>query len=233
MDTFADQAGLICDLYVQAQDLHGQGVHLVSTDEKTGMQATERKHPTKAMRPGLIERREFEYVRHGTRCLMANLEVATGRILAPSIGPTRKEEDFARHIAQTVDTDPEATWIFLVDGLNTHQSEALVRLVAQRCAIDEDLGEKGKRGILKSMPRRRQFLESTGHRIRFVYTPKHCSWLNQVELWFSILVRRLLKRGSFASVEELEARVLEFIAYFNRVLAKPFKWTYIGRPLAA
>jgi hypothetical protein len=233
MAVFADEAGRICDLYRSTQDLHEAGVHLVSTDEKTGMQATERKHETKPMRPGLVERREFEYIRHGTRCLMANLEVATGRVIAPSIGPTRKEDDFARHIAHTVDEDPEAAWIFIVDGLNTHQSEALVRLVAARCQLDEELGEKGKRGILKSMRSRRQFLESASHRIRFVYTPKHCSWLNQVELWFSILVRRLLKRGSFASVEELEARVLAFIDYFNRVLAKPFKWTYTGRPLAA
>ena len=233
MEAFAEEAGSICDLYGHAQDLHEAGVHLVSTDEKTGMQARERKHPTKLTLPGLVERREFEYVRHGTRCLMANLEVATGRIVAPSLGPTRKERDFAHHIEQTIETDPEATWIFVVDGLNTHQSEALVRLVAERCGIEEDLGEKGKRGLLKSMPSRRRFLESAEHRIRFVYTPKHCSWLNQVELWFSILVRRVLKRGSFASVEELEARVLAFIAYFNRVLAKPFKWTYTGRPLAA
>lgn len=233
LDAFADEAGLICDLYVQAQDLHGQGVHLVSTDEKTGMQATERKHPSKPTRPGLVERREFEYIRHGTRCLMANLEVATGRILAPSILPTRKEDDFALHLERTIDTDAEAAWIFVVDGLNTHQSEALVRLVAARCSIDEDLGEKGKHGILQSMQTRRAFLSEASHRIRFVYTPKHCSWLNQVEIWFSILVRRVLKRGSFGSVEELEARVLEFIAYFNRVLAKPFKWTYTGRPLAA
>lgn len=233
MKAFAEEAGPICDLYRQAQQLHQAGVHLVSTDEKTGMQATQRKHETKPTRPGLVERREFEYVRHGTRCLMANREVATGRIVAPSLGPTRKEEDFARHIEQTIETDPEAPWIFVVDGLNTHHSEALVRLVAARCSIEEDLGEKGKRGILKSMPSRRRFLSSQEHRIRFVYTPKHCSWLNQVEVWFSILVPRVLKRGSFASVEELEARVLEFIAYFNRVLAKPFKWTYTGRPLAA
>jgi len=209
------------------------GVHLVSTDEKTGIQALERKHETKPTRPGLIERREFEYIRHGTQCLMANLEVATGRVIAPSIGPTRKEEDFARHIEETIDTDPGGQWIFIVDGLNTHQSEALVRLVAQRCEIDEDLGEKGKRGILASMASRRRFLEQADHRIRFVYTPKHCSWLNQVEIWFSILVRRVLKRGSFASVEELRVRLLAFIGYFNRVLAKPFKWTYTGRPLVA
>lgn len=228
---FAEEAGAICDLYVEARTLHQAGVHLVSCDEKTGIQARERKHPTKPTRPGLIERREFEYIRHGTHCLMANLEVATGRVIAPSMGPTRKEPDFARHIAQTIETDPSGTWIFIVDGLNTHQSEALVRLVAQRCAIDEDLGEKGKRGILASMASRRRFLEAVDHRIRFVYTPKHCSWLNQVEIWFSILVRRVLKRGSFASLEVLKARVLAFIEYFNRVLAKPFRWTYTGRPL--
>jgi len=197
------------------------------------MQALERKHPTLRTLPGLVERREFEYIRHGTRCLMANLEVATGRIVAPSIGLTRTEEDFARHIAQRVDTDPEGRWIFIVDGLNTHMSEALVRLVAARCQIEADLGQKEKHGILQSMQSRRRFLESSAHRIRFVYTPRHCSWLNQVEIWFSILVGRLLKRGSFASAEELEARVLAFIAYFNQMLAKPMKWTYTGRPLAA
>lgn len=237
MSAFAGEAGLICELYAQAQDLSRQGIHVLSTDEKTGIQALERTHPTLPMRPGLVERREFEYIRHGTRCLMANLEVATGRIIAPSIGATRTEEDFAAHIARTIDTDPEAAWIFIVDGLNTHQSESLVRLVATRCqsaaGSDEDLGEKGKSGILQSMQTRRRFLEEAGHRIRFVYTPKHCSWLNQVEIWFSILVRRLLKRGSFASAEEMQARMLAFISYFNRVLAKPFKWTYSGRPLAA
>jgi len=230
---FAQDVTGLCDLYAQAPALHAKGVHLVSLDEKTGIQATERKHPTKPVKPGLVERREFEYIRHGTQCLFANLEVATGRVIAPTLSPTRKEADFARHVAQTIETDPEAVWIFIVDGLNTHQSESLVRLVAQRCAIDEDLGQKGKRGILRSMPSRRRFLEDRGHRIRFVYTPKHCSWLNQVEIWFSILVRRVLKRGSFASVAALNERVLAFIEYFNRVLAKPFKWTYKGRPLTA
>lgn len=186
------------------------------------------------MKAGLVELREFEYIRHGTQCLMANLEVATGRIIAPSIGPRRTEEDFARHIEQTLASDPAGRWIFIVDGLNTHMSETLVRLVAARCSVPEaDLGEKGTRGILQSMQSRRAFLESPDHRIRFVYTPKHCSWLNQVEIWFSMLVRRVLRRGNFASVEALRQRVLEFIAYFNRALAKPFKWTYKGRPLAA
>lgn len=233
MTAFADEAGVICNLYVQAQQLSQQGVHVISTDEKTGIQALERKHPTLRTLPGLVERREFEYIRHGTLCLMANLEVATGRIVAPTIGPRRTEEDFAAHIAQTINTDPQADWIFIVDGLNTHQSEALVRLVAGRLSIEADLGEKGKSGILKSMQTRRRFLESQAHHIRFVYTPRHCSWLNQVEIWFSILVRRLLRRASFASGEEMEARMLTFISYFNRVLAKPFKWTYTGRPLVA
>lgn len=221
----------VCALYAHAAVLHAQGTHLVSTDEKTGMQALERKHTSKPMRPGLIERREFEYIRHGTQCLVANFEVATGRIIAPSIGPTRTEADFAAHIEQTIETDPQAPWIFLVDQLNTHLSETLVRLVARRCGIKADLGQKGKAGILKSKKTRKQFLEEAAHRIRFVYTPKHTSWLNQVEIWFSILVRRVLKRGDFTSVEALRGRILAFIAYFNETMAKPFKWTYAGRPL--
>ena len=197
------------------------------------MQAVERLHPTLPTRPGQIERREFEYVRHGTLCLIANFDVPTGQLLTPTIGPTRTEEDFAAHIARTVDTDAQATWIFVVDQLNTHKSDALVRLVAERCALNDDLGVKGKSGILKSMASRKQFLADTNHRIRFVYTPRHCSWLNQVEIWFSILSRRLLKRGCFTSLDDLSQRVFHFIEYFNRVLAKPFRWTYTGRALQA
>jgi transposase len=207
------------------------GIRVVSCDEKTGIQAVQRKHPTKPMCQGQVERREFEYVRHGTQCLIAGLDVATGQIVAPTVSATRTAADFAAHIAKTLDTDPTAEWVFVVDGLNTHQSEALVRLVAARCGVTDDLGVKGKTGVLRSMPSRRAFLESTDHRVRFVYTPKHCSWLNQIEIWFSILARRVLRRGSFASVEALKTRLLEFIEYFNRVLAKPFKWTYTGRPL--
>lgn len=205
----------------------------MSTDEKTGIQALERAHPTRPMLPGLIERPEFEYIRHGTQTLIANFEVATGKVTAPSIGPTRTEEDFVVHIERTMDKDPEAAWIFIADQLNTHQSESLVRLVAERCGIEEDLGVKGKSGILESMATRAEFLQDPSHCIRFVYTPKHTSWLNQVEIWFSILVRRLLKRASFKSVDELRERILKFIDYFNKIMAKPFKWTYAGRPLVA
>jgi transposase len=220
-------------VYRQAPERHQQGVHTVSSDEKTGMQAVERLHPTRPTKAGFIERWEYAYTRHGTLTLIANFEVATGQVIAPSLGPTRTEEDFAHHLARPIDTDPEAPWIFVMDQLNIHTSEALVRLVAERCERDIDLGVKGKSGILQSMATRAAFLTDRTHRICVVYTPKHTSWLNQVEIWFSILVRRLLKRASFASVEDLQSRVLAFIEYFNTTLAKPFKWTYKGRPLSA
>jgi len=157
----------------------------------------------------------------------------TGKAIIPTISPTRDEKDFAAHIARTIDTAPEASWVFVMDQLNTHKSEALVRLVAERCGIDEDLGVKGRMGILESMSSRKAFLEDPEHRIRMVYTPRHASWLNQVEIWFSILSRRALKRASFTSLDDLRQRLLDFIDYFNGVLAKPFKWTYKGKPLCA
>ena len=223
----------MCDLYHQALEFHQQGIHLVSTDEKTGIQALERKHATKPMKAGLITRYEHEYIRHGTQTLIANLEIATGACIAPSIGASRTEADFAQHIEHTLDLDPDAQWIFIVDQLNTHKSETLVRLVAERCLLDIDLGKKGTQGILQSQITRMAFLQNETHRIRFVYTPKHTSWLNQIELWFSILVRRLLKYADFSSVDDLKERLLAFIDYFNRTMAKPFKWTYKGRPLQA
>lgn len=230
-EDFALTVSAVCQLYEDASSLHQLGVHVISTDEKTGIQALERSHPTQPMEPDQVERLEFEYIRHGTQCLIPNLEIATGRIIAPSITDTRTEADFVAHIQQTVATDPNGEWIFIVDQLNTHQSESLVKWVAQVCGINLDLGVKGEHGILHSMATRSKFLQDSSHRIRFVYTPKHTSWLNQIELWFSILVRRLLKRGNFKSINDLTQQIRSFIDYFNCNLAKPFKWTYKGRPL--
>ena len=210
--------------------LEALGTHVLSTDEMTGIQALERAAPTLPMQPGKVERREFEYVRHGTQSLIANFQVATGQVVSPSLGPTRTEADFAAHVAQTIAADPAASYLFLVDQLNTHQSESLVRLVAEVEGYAGDLGVKGETGILQSMASRAAFLSDPQRWIRFVYLPKHTSWLNQVELWFSILVRRLLKRASFRSTEELRERILAFIAYVNQH-ATPFRWTYSGRSL--
>ncbi len=198
----------------------------------SGVQALERKHPDLPMKPGKVQRREFEYVRHGTQTLIANLDVVTGKVVVPTCGDRRTEADFVAHIVQTIASDPQATkWHFIVDGLNIHQSESLVRLIVEHGKMDVALGQKGKSGILESMKTRAAFLSDASHKIVFHYTPKHSSWMNQIEIWFSILQRKLLQRASFTSKEDLRSRLLAFIQYYNRTMAKPYRWTYQGKVL--
>ena len=229
---FQEQVEAVCDTYQAAPELEKKHrTHTVCVDEMTGIQALQRTAPTKPMiagKPALIE---FEYERHGTLTLIGNFQVTTGELIAPTIGPTRTEADFASHIEQTVATDLDASWVFVADNLNIHCSETLVEVVAKACEISTDLGKKGTKGVLKSVASRQAFLSEPSHRIRLVDTPKHSSWLNQIEVVFGVIMRKVIRRGSFSSVADLKSKLVNFIEYFNRVFAKPFRWTYTGRPL--
>lgn len=224
----------ICALYQTALERAQQGELTFSLDEMTGIQAIERKMPDIAMKPGRCVKFEFEYLRHGTQSLIASLNVATGRIDQADVGESRTEADLEAHVRALIAQYSEASKIhWVMDCLNTHQSEALVRIVAEQELDSPELGVKGKSGILKSMKTRAKFLSDPSHRLVIHFTPKHSSWLNQIEIWFSILVRKLLRRSSFKSTEQLKTRIIEFVDYFNRTMAKPFKWTYKGKPLVA
>jgi transposase len=234
-EIFDERTADICGLYKMAPTITAEGGRVISCDEMTGIQALERDAPDKPVAPGKIERKEFNYKRHGTVTLIANFDVGTGQVINSTIGPTRTEADFAAHINRLISASPLVNkWHIVLDNLNIHKSESLVCLIASYEGIEANtLGEKGKNGILKSQDTRQDFLTNTGHKIVFHYTPKHASWLNQIEIWFSILVRKLIKRQSFTSTENLSEKILEFIKYFNKTMAKPFKWTYKGRVLSA
>jgi transposase len=221
----------ICALYRRAPEAEQEVIF--SVDELTGAQALERIAADLPMSPGKPLAREFEYRRHGTQTLIAAINVATGKVQGVC-GDTRTEEDFAKFVAHMMESNPGySTYHFVADQLNTHKSETLVRLVAEHCEIDEDLGIKGKQGILESMETRENFLAGTGKSIIFHYTPKHASWMNQIEIWFGMLVKKVIKRGNFLSKDALKHKILAFIDYFNKTMAKPFKWTYQGKVLTA
>lgn len=214
----------LCELHSEVETLATAGQHVMSVDEKPGMQALERENETIPMAAGKGEKREFNYIRRGTQVLIGNLDLATGKMVSPTIADTRTEKDFVDHITKTVDLYPEDSWTFLMDQLNTHKSASLVEYVAKSIGDRQELGIKGKNGILKSMDSRMAYLSAPSHRIRFEYTPKHCSWLNPIEVWFSILSSKVLRRGNFSSIADLKQKILNFIDYFNEKLAHPFSW---------
>jgi len=231
-DTFEREAAAVCQTYLDAPRKAAlDGIHTVSVDEATSLQAIERNAPDKPVQPGSVTKQEFEYTRHGTTTLTAGLDVVTGQVVSPTLEATRTEPEFVDHIARTVNLDPTGEWIFIVDNLNTHASASLVNWVAEQCGVHDPLGKKNVRGILESMTTRREFLSDISHRISFVYLPKHSSWLNQIEIFFGILQRKCLRGGNFTSVPELESQLREFITYYNTTMAHPFNWTYTGKPL--
>ena len=211
-----------------------ENTYTICIDEMPSLQAIERNAKPKPAEPNRPIRMEYEYTRHGTTCLIGNWNVVNGQLLCPTLSQTRTESDLVKHVSTLVATDPNAGWVVVVDNLNVHCSESLVRFVAKQEGIDESsLGKKGKSGILKSNASRTEFLSELNHRLRFVYLPKHASWLNQIEIVFGTIQRCVVRHGSFSSLEALKNKLSQFIEYFNKSFAKPFEWTYTGRPTKA
>jgi hypothetical protein len=223
------RVSLICQLILESVQQLNSRRHLISVDEKTSIQALERVVAVAPDSKGRYQRKEFEYTRNGTTCLMAAVDVGAGNIVHQRLNPTRTEDDFAEFIKQTTGKFPvEDEVVILADQLNTHLSESLVRWVAEQVAFEGELGKKGMSGILKNLESRMKFLENTEHRIRFVFTPKHCSWLNPIENWFAKLQRHVITNGNFSSVNELIDKIEAYIVYYNKCLVKPLKWKFKG-----
>lgn len=233
-DPLYDQrVAMICNAYQDAISLYQkQGIHTISIDEQTGIQALERIAPDLQVGVGQITLREYEYIRHGTLCLFGNLHVATGKLLCPMLRQTRTEEDYLENIDNIVQLDPDAGYRLIADNLTTHSSESCVHYVAHACNLDVDLGKKGVRGILQSVASRVAFLTDPSHRIQFLFTPRHCSWLNQIEIWFGTLRSKVTRLMSFNGLDALQDSIETFIEYFNNTMAKPYNWTNTGKVLA-
>jgi transposase len=222
---FEAKAHTLCSLYLNALRFFEQGRVVICTDEKTGMQILQRKYPTQPIAPGKPEKREHEYIRHGVRALLASFVVPTGHVVW-NLGPRRTSADFAAHLANVVQQLPAmARYDWVVDNLNTHWSVDVCRLVAQWCNVPFVATD------LRRGRQRRAFLSDPSHKHVFHFTPKHGSWLNQVELWFSVLARRFLKRGDFCSAQDFETRLSEYLEVYNTQHAHPYRWTYTGQPL--
>ena len=230
---FDMRVGEICRAYLDAIPAYeNQGIHTICIDEMTGIQALERIAPDLLPAPGHSTKREYEYERHGTTGLFGNFHVPTGRLWCPLMRETRTEEDMLENLDNVIQSDSTAGFRLIMDNLNTHASESLVRYVAECIDYTGDLGKKGVRGILQSVKSRVEFLTDPTHRIQFLYTPRHCSWLNQIEIWFGTLRRKVTGAMSFRSVDDLCDRIERFIEYYNGTLASPYNWTYTGRVLA-
>jgi DDE superfamily endonuclease len=198
---------------------------VIGSDEKTGRQVRQRKYPTQPVQPGQPEKREQEDIRHGVRVVLASFVVPTGQVVWER-GTTRTSADFAAHLTHVVGQLPDMLrYDWVVDHLHTHWSLDVCRLVAQWCALPYN-PKALRRGV-----ERRAFLSDPSHQHVFHFTPKHGSWLNQVEWWFGVLARRLLKRGDFRSVEDFATHVDDFLEIYNTHHAHPYRWTYTGQPL--
>lgn len=227
---FIKRVELICEFIRQSVIMYSMNLHVISVDEKTGIQAISRLEASAPMNKGGYLRKEYEYERHGTTTLIAATDVGSGNIINYHLGATRDEEDFADFMKLTINKLPEMDKIVvLVDQLNTHISKSLVCWIAEQGGYTkEDLGVKGQCGILKNMETRKRFLECEFHRIQFLFTPKHCSWLNPIENWFAKIQRHVIKNGNFSSVEDLQLKIVNYINFYNDELAKPLKWRFKG-----